>query len=190
MAWLKWVLLEEFLALAPILFTVNFILLVYWRRSNRPQPLLIGLGVAVLLLVLQAVVVTQREHAIRILTPIERDFVDGRVDALAAQLAPGFQAGSMDVEEFVDYAQRGLQAVHVRDLTRERVEIERSEGDRFVALAAYRGLIETGSFGGLYPSRWSLTFVKTDNGWMIGDIEPVSLPGLENTSWQALSRRW
>ena len=58
MSWFTWIFLESLPALGALLFTVNFFLLVYWRRSGRVRPLLIGLGAAIVLLIVQAAVVT------------------------------------------------------------------------------------------------------------------------------------
>ena len=86
MEWVTWLLFESVAALGSVLGLVLFALLVHWRRSGQVRPLLLGLGVAAALLLVQVLVVTRREHAGRILAAIERDIVAARTAALEAAL--------------------------------------------------------------------------------------------------------
>jgi hypothetical protein len=189
MAWLSWFFLESIAALGAVLGIVLFVLLVHWRRTGRSRTLLVGLTVGVLLLVMQALVVTQRERAARILRPIERDVATARTTALAAALAPDFAAGELDRDEFLAYAQRQLQALRVRWLERWALQIEESAADRFVATATYVADIAGDAYAGSVQSRWAITFVRTPAGWRIADIRPMNIGGLDHPRWSDLNRR-
>ncbi len=189
MTWLSWFLFESFAALAAVLGVVLFVLLVHWRRTGRSRPLLIGLAVAVLLLVMQALVVTRREHAARLLTPIERDVLASQTTALDAALTPDFTAGDLERAEFLAYARRQFQALRVRWLDRWSLQVNESAADRFVATATYLADIAGDAYSGSIQSRWAITFVRTPAGWRIAHIRPLHIAGLDAPRWSDLDRR-
>jgi hypothetical protein len=189
MGWLTWFLFESVAALGAVLGVVLFVLLVYWRRTQRSRPLLVGLGVALALFVIQAVMMTQREHAVRILEPIEKELVASRVDALAAALAPEFDAEELDRDGFLAYVRRQLELVKVRWLDRWALKLTEADSDRFVATATYVADISGYSYVGGVESVWTLTFVRTPDGWKIAAIRPLNIGGLENPTWGSIDRR-
>ncbi len=184
MAWVVWVLFESRAALAALLGVVLFVLLVHWRRSGRPRPLLLGLAAAVLLLVVQALVVTKREHARRILSAIEQDIVASRTTALAAALAPDFDfpEGRAGFLELVDHE---LARIDVRYLERWWLRVERDEGERFTVVVEYSADI-AGVYAGTFQSGWELTFVNTADGWRVQQIRPRHLAGMGNVNWSSI----
>lgn len=189
MVWVSWLLFESVAALAAVLGVALFVLLVHWRRSRRGRPLLIGLGLAVVLLVLQALVVTQREHASRILAQIEADIVRAQTDALAESLAPDFDADGRDRDAFLARVRQWMQRVDVRWLDRLHLRIEQRAADRFVVSASYRAEVMFDQIGGASRSRWALTFTRTADGWKIVDIQPLFIEGISNPSWGSIGWR-
>lgn len=187
MDWLSWVLFESLAALAAVLVTGLFVVLVYWRRSGNVRPLLVGLGLAVVLLALQWLVVTHREHAGRVLVTIEQDLRRGRATALGTALAPGFVAGERDREQFIGYVERRLRQIRIHWLERTRLQMVESNGGRFVILAGYVADVG-GQYSGRIPSRWRIEFTRTPAGWQITAIEPEMLAFQENMTWPALDR--
>ena len=186
MEWVTWILFEELAALGALLFTVNFILLVYWRRSGRWQPLVVGLAVAIVLLVVQKLVVTQREHAIRVLEPLENDVLTEQTTALAVALAPQFEASGMGRDDFLAYVQRQYDNWSISSLRRSSVLVSDSTPDRFVVVANYQANIMSQGFAGLLPTSWDITFVKTETGWQILAVQPRHIAGVSNPSWRQL----
>jgi hypothetical protein len=165
---------------------VLFVLLVYWRRTGRVRPLLVGLAVAVVLFVLQATVVTSRERVGRTMDAIQHDLVAQRSNALAAALAPDFEAGGMNRDTFLEYVRRQMERVNVRDLDRTALRIERSEGDRLVVSVSYLASIVMQDYAGDVLSRWSLTFARTPAGWKIVSIQPLHVGGVDRPTWGTL----
>jgi hypothetical protein len=189
MNWVTWFLFESVAALGAVLGIVLFVLLVHWRRSGRPWPLLIGLGVAAVLLVVQALVVTQREWAARMLDPIEKDLVASRTAALAATLAPDFETGGLDGDRFVAFVRRELQSTKMRWLDRWGLQLQESAADRFVVTTNYSADVTTGGYSGSIPSTWSITFVRTAAGWKIACIRPLHIAGVDTPTWEDLDPR-
>jgi hypothetical protein len=189
MNWLVWFLFESLGALGAVLGVALFVLLVHWRRTGRSRPLLIGLAIAAVLLVTQALVVTQRERAARILAPIERDVVASRTTALEAALAPDFTAGDLDREQFLAFARRQFQRLRVRWLDRWALQVDESQAARFVASATYVADIAGDAYAGSVQSRWAITFVRTPAGWRIANLRPLHVAGLDEPRWSDLDRR-
>jgi hypothetical protein len=182
MDWLSWIFLESFVALGALLVTVLFVLLVYWRRTMRVWPLLVGLGVAVVLLIVQGVVETRREVAGRILTQIERDFEAGELGALAAALAPTFAAPfgagrDLDRDEFLSFVERMQGRVTVHWVSRRDLDTVASAEDSFSVEAGYWAELETPEFRHVHRSRWRLRFLRESEEWRIDLIEPVEVDG-------------
>jgi hypothetical protein len=187
MTWLTWLFFESLPALAGVLGLVLFVLLVHWRRGGRWSPLAIGAAVAVLLLVVQALVVTPREQAARILGRIERDLLAGRATALKANLAPNFDWGRPG-DDFGAFVERQLQRVRIHWLQRWELRVRESEPDRFVVVASYLADITAESFATTMRSSWALTFVRVGGEWKIAKIEPLQLGDSTHPGWGDVDR--
>lgn len=188
MPWVSWFLLESTAALGAALFTVDFVLLVIWRRTGRRRPLLIGLALTAALLLLQTAVVTRREQAVRILKHIERDLIAARTTTLAQCLSPDFQAGNMNATAFVDFVARHYEWLRIRSLNRGRVVVQESQPGSFIIQVPYRADIVAEQYAGLVRTRWRITITKTDRGWRIRQIEPTYIEGLAGPDWEQLDR--
>jgi hypothetical protein len=191
MDWLVWLLLESTLALAGVLVVVLFVLLVHWRRTLQPRPLLIGLAMAVVLLVLQALVVTRREHADRIMKRIEADIVASRVEALAAALSARFHIAETDWDraEFIRVVEGYMSWVDVVTLTRRRLEVELSERDAFRIYVSYIADVGARDFRYMGLSRWLIDFAREDGSWKIVSVQPTEMDRRPIGGWRSLPRR-
>jgi hypothetical protein len=183
-------LFESTLMLGGCLAVILFVLLVYWRRTLKPRPLLIALALTVILLIVQAAVVTRWEHADRILQRIEAGVLASQPEAIAAALSGRFHIAetNWDDEEFLDRVRRYMQAVDVRTLTRRALEIEESNADRFQIYVSYWADISTRDFAGGLLSRWRIVFVVEEHGWRIISIEPTELGRVTIGGWRGLPK--
>jgi hypothetical protein len=183
-AWLTWIAFESPVALGVALLPLLFVLVVLWRRRGRAQPLLVGLATAAALFVLQVLVVTQREHAVRLLDPIERDLLQARTGALAAALAPGFDADGLARDAFLEQVERSLHRVRIRWLERWRFTIADSSSDQFTATAEYLAEVNTEGIAHTPRSAWELRFVRTPAGWRLGGTRCLHIDGVADP-WRA-----
>lgn len=189
MGLLRWILLESLPALGIVLFILNFWLLVWWRRGGSARPLLTALLLSGVMLIVQAAVTTQREHAARVLDSIERGVPRADVTALNAALANGFSAGPMSRAEFVSLARSRLQDIKVGATRRLSLEIDESSAERFVALAAYQCDIAHPELGaGWLATGWRFTFVREGDTWRISDIDLPTVNGIKLTNWNDRGR--
>ncbi|MBL8877557.1 MAG: hypothetical protein JNG88_00430 [Phycisphaerales bacterium] len=185
MSLIRWVFLESLPALGVVLFVSNFWLLVWWRRGGSARPLLASLGISGVLLIVQVVVTTQREHAARVLGAIEQGVPRADVSGLDAALASSFAAGPMSRAEFVNLARSRLQDIKVNTVRRLSLEIAESGVSRFVALAAYQCDIVHPDFGsGWVATGWRFTFVREGEAWRIAEIDLPTVNGVKLGSWR------
>lgn len=190
MDWFRWILLESPAALAALLALALFFLLVHWRRTLQARPLLVGLGLAVALLALQAVVVTPRERFVQMMLPVQRAVLQGDVDALGRALTPDFVAGDMDKPRFLDFARTQLNRVRVSSLRRltTRVTPTETATDAWHAIVGYSGAVTTADWQGqLVTASWDIWFHRAPDGThRITRIEPRRINGQEIGRWATL----
>lgn len=185
---LTWLFLESTLALAALLFVVLFVLLVYWRRSGVVRPLLVGLAAAVVLLVVQSAVVTQREQAGLIMGRVEQDILDSKVDALAAALSSDFwiEDAEWDSEKFIERVRHYMRRVDVLTLMRRRLEVVERGEDTFTVEIAYLADVRGMDYAGVTPSNWRIQFVREGEDWRIRNIIPRYVGGRAPNGWRRL----
>lgn len=189
MSWLRWVLLESLPALAVVLFIVNFWLLVWWRRGGSPRPLLSALVCSAILLGVQFAVVTQREHAARVLDAIERGVPRADVASLSTALSRDFVAGPMSRDQFIDLARSRLMDFKVTTIRRMTLDVTDSTSDRFVALASYQCDVAHPDIGSIWVATgWRFTFVRNDGVWQIAEIDLPTVNGTKLRTWQDRGR--
>jgi hypothetical protein len=182
---LTWLFLESPAALGICLGLMLFGLLVHWRRTLKPRPLLVGMAVALVLMIVQKVVVTQREEAGLILDAIQADLLASRSDAIERSLHDPFTAGRMDRDEFLRLVREKLRTVRIITLSRsELVVTTRDAAGSFDVEAAFVSRVNVGEFGQYpIPTRWMLRFVRDGERWRIRQIEPISLGGRGGVNW-------
>ncbi|MBU0616192.1 MAG: hypothetical protein KKI02_00595 [Planctomycetes bacterium] len=190
MDFLVQLLFESRLMLGGCLAVMLFVLLVYWRRTLKPRPLLIGLAIAVVLLVVQAAVVTRWEHADQIMKRIEAGVLASQPEAIAPALSGRFHIAetNWDDQEFLDRVRQYMQAVDVRTLTRRALEIEENDADQFQIYVSYWADISTRDSAGGLLSRWRIVFVAEEHGWRIISIEPTQMDRTTVRGWKGLPK--
>jgi hypothetical protein len=185
---LTWVVFESPAALAVPVALLLFFLLVRWRRGGSPRPLAAAALVSLALFIVQAAVVTAREHAARVLAGIERDLLDRRVEALRAALADDFHTQGLDRERFLDLVRQRIRHIRVHWLQRTGLRIAEREPDRFVVLVSYLAQGSGTEGDGLSRSSWRVAFGRRGGAWKIVEAEPRSLDGIDVRSWERLGR--
>ena len=185
---LTWFFLESVIALGATLVVVMFILLVYWRRTLRVKPFLIGGALAVILLIVQAAVVTQRERADRMMRRIEAAVLESKPKGVEAELSERFHAEppEMDRARFTELVKMYMEQVDVRTLHRLQLEMTEQQADHFIAELSYMADISARDFNGTVTSRWRLRFEHESEGWRIVNIIPIKLNTANIRGWEDL----
>ncbi len=177
MTTIKTVLFESPLYLVPLLLVGEFILLRRWaarRTPNARRAALAGVVVAALLLVMQHLVVTERESLIALCNELAVAAVNGDVAGIGEHVSDRFATQNLDRDEFMQWVRRGLTAVEVRSARLSGFEVSIEDGQRakvtFNASARVYGAAE--GLGGSRPSRWELHFEKTGDRWLLVFLTP------------------
>lgn len=185
---LTWMLFESPGALGVPVALLLFFLLVRWRRGGSPRPLATAALVSLVLFVVQAVVVTPREYAIRILAGVERGLLDRRVEALGDALAEDFHIQGLDRERFLELVRQRIKHIRVHWLQRTGMRIEERAADRFAVLVSYLAHGSDTEGDGLTRSSWRVTFGRRGGAWKIVAAEPRSIDGVDSPSWERIGR--
>lgn len=181
---LSWLLFESRLVLLAVLFLANFFLLVRWRRGGSARPLLIMLGVSAAVLIVNAAVVTHREHAVAIMGRVERAVLSADADALGRELAPDFAAGDMDRAAFVEYVREQFRQVAVRTVAQLGFDVRAGTSSQFETVVAYIATIDAQRYSGLLQSEWRITFRRDGSRWRISRIEPLTIGRESVPTWR------
>lgn len=184
----RWILLESPLALALLAGFVNFWLLVHWRRSGRPRPLVAGLLITLAMFVVQAWVETPREAARRIISELERAVEHRQIEPFERHLADSFVAGSLDRAAFLQMVRAVLPELDVFMLLRQRLDVVPAADGQVVATAFYVGNARYRDEGGAFRAWFDFRFDRVGGRWQIVAIDRFAVndqPG----RWERLSRR-
>lgn len=191
---LTWLFFESLLALAALVATAWFVLLVYWRRTGRVLPLLIGLGVGLLLFALQAAVTTRRETAARVLTQLEDAVVRSNMPAFEALLAPHFatDAGNgplLNREAFLAWVHARMDQMDIIWVNRRTIELVDTAPDHFSVRVSYVAEARIGrESNGPFPSRWFFVFARgPGDHWLIQQVRAESVAMVRTPHWADLT---
>jgi len=169
---------------------ILFVLLVHWRRTLKPRPLLIGLAIAVMLLIVQAAVVTRWEHADRIMQRIEAAMLASQPEPIAATLSERFRIAETgwDRADFVKIVRSYMSWVDVHSLSRRKLEVTQNEPESFQIYISYFADASTSDYRHIGLSRWLIRFVREADGWRIISIEPTEFDRRTLRGWRELPK--
>lgn len=184
----RWIFLESPLALALLAGFVNFWLLVHWRRSGRPRPLLVGLAATVALFVVQAWVEMPREAVRRIVGELERAVEHRQIEPFERELAASFVAGSLDRRTFLEMVRGVLPELDVFMLLRQKLDVVPVDDGEVVATVHYVGNARYREEGGAFRAWFDFRFAWIDGRWQIVAIDRFAVND-EPGRWERLTRR-
>ena len=169
---------------------ILFVLLVHWRRTLKPRPLQIGLAIAVVLLIVQAAVVTRWEHADRIMQRIEAAVLASQPEPIEATLSEHFHIAETgwDRADFIRIVRSYMSWVDVHSLSRRKLEVTRNEPESFQIYISYFADASTSDYRHVGLSRWLIQFAHEADGWRIISIEPTQLDRTTVRGWRGLPK--
>jgi hypothetical protein len=161
-------------------FPCQVVLLVIWsRRRSRVTARAVWVWIALLpvMLLLQKMVTTQREEIKRLCREMAAYAENGDVPAIGRCLAPEFEAADLDVDQFLERLENRLTQYSVERprLTGFDVSIDHANRGTavFMGSAFVRGA-ET--YGTQLTARFRLIFRKSDDRWLLVEIEVLPSP--------------
>ena len=174
------VLFESPLKLVVIELGVGLVLLWWVRRWARPAGrLLVGyLVLAVGLLVVQALVVTDAEKVRRVTRELARAVDFGEIELIRAYLADDFASWGYDRDGFVEFVYGRLEVYQVDEVWVGGAEL-RIEGVRAQIEFTARGRVGTNETGlQPYLGRWRLRLRREAGKWVVTRVEYLAGPGV------------
>lgn len=151
------------------------------RRSVFPARVAwVSLLGGIVLAIVSHFVVTSRELVDDICQRLAQSVQQGDIDEISRQLAPGFEAGRMDRDTFVERLRQTLTNFRIDDTRIRGVSVKiLDSGTR--AVAQFRATCHLRSVDAVYDrivSAWRVSFRQVENHWRITTIESVPIPPL------------
>ncbi len=152
-----------------------------WSRRRTPGArwvLWTGFVVFPLLVLLQALVVTDRERLVSICHSLAHAYRDGDLVAFGRQVSGSFGAEPprgaepWDKTALLEWLEGQLASYRIEEPRLSRFEVE-VEGDRAVVrFSATCRVITPDQIITWHPSAWELGFRRTDRGWLMENLRP------------------
>lgn len=174
-------LFENPYALIPLLLVIDLGAIWYWsrRRTRRTGRTAIGaLLASAALVVLQWVVVTDRERVVGVCRAMASAAGRGDVDAFAELVSDDFQWSGRDDAEFgkaelVEAFRRGFKQWNVEEERVSQVNVS-VDGERAtVAFSVSCRLISDEIMIRWHTSRWRVDLTQRDRDWVVTNVAPV-----------------
>lgn len=145
------------------------------------------MGLIVLLFVLQAALVTQRERiwleTDRFITAVEaRDFA-----AIREIISPVYDSEGMDAEGILRFIELSLQRLHVYDTRAHRRSVRVTGARAEMILAARATVRADGAAGQMHWGSWRIDWRREADQWRIIALRPTMIDGVEFDGLRALA---
>jgi hypothetical protein len=161
-------------------FPCQVVLLVIWsRRRTRVTARAVWVWIALLpvILLLQKVVTTEREAIIRLCRGMAGYAEKGDVPAIARCLAPEFEAADLDVDRFLERLENRLTKYSVERPRLSDFDVSIDNAKRATAVFMGSALVRGAeSYGTQLTARFRLTFRKSDDRWLLVEIQVLPSP--------------
>jgi hypothetical protein len=157
----------------------EYILIVMWlrrRTKGARRAALIGLALCIILPIVQKLVVTQREQLRAITETLIDAAENGNVQVIARRIDRNFRVGDIDHDRFIEGVKRVLTQIKIEDARITGFHVEVDGDTAKIELGVMAQIITRQEFSGQQPTSWTLTYVRTDRGWMLTAVEPRSTP--------------
>ncbi len=153
---------------------LQLILMIHWSRTRTQtstRVFWIGAALLPLLLVLQAVVTTQREELIAYCESLASYAEAGDVMAISRSLDTNFLAGSLDKEGFVDRTKSTLTRFDITDARVRDFDIAFDDDGVATVEVTASGLVPSSSYLDRIMARLKLTVTKRGERWFMTKLE-------------------
>jgi|CXWL01.1.fsa_nt_gi hypothetical protein len=132
-------------------------------------------------------IVTPRERIVATCRDLAHLVDEGNIAEIGTRLAPGFTAGGIHREEFLDRAAATLTHTRLDQIRLWSVIVEMETNGRAVATFNATCNIRTAEeFATALPSRWRLRFTQHGEQWQLKEVETIPVPPL---NWKTLPFR-
>ena len=176
---IQWLLFENRIALLVVLGLAEFVVLwvwARWRTRCTRNAVLAGLVLSILLLIVQTVVVTDRERIITLCNSLAAAVENGKIATVAEHLAPDFRSDGVDRDRLLAELTRLLTRVHVEETQLSNFRVSFADGQTRAEFDATCRVMAGGYVEGGVGTSWRLTLRRTNETWQVLAIELVPTP--------------
>jgi hypothetical protein len=176
---IQWLLFENRIALLVMLGLTEFVVLwvwARWRTRRTRNAVFAGLVLSIVLLVVQTVVVTDRERIIALCNSLAAAVENGKIAAVAEHLAPDFRSDGVDRDRLLADLTRLLTRVHVEETQLSNFRVSFADGQAHAEFDAACRVMAGGYVEGGVGTSWRLTLRQTNETWQVLAIELVPTP--------------
>lgn len=174
------ILFEDALALGAITFVVLLILFGVWFRTRSGlagRILLGGVGLAIALFIVQALIQTDREKLIATVRQLSEWVSEGDIPKVIDLFAPDVQfGGGRDRDDFKAHLITLLERYDIRAATISGFEME-IQSTQAVLTCRSRCTVSTTEWTYPVVSRWELGFELAGERWRIISLKPIEIAG-------------
>ena len=154
----------------------------HWRRTPRSAVALgVGIAVAVLLLVVQKIVVTDREAIDRTVRRLAVAVETKDFEAVAQLIDDDFGTDGRKKADLIPAIKATLTRFEIEGARLHAMKIDVSEDHATTEFGVLCRLRFNG-FDRPSTSRWSLGLVRRDAGWRVREINPLEIDGQKITT--------
>jgi len=174
-------LFERPLLLVPVLVAVQLVLIGVWsRRRTRGarRVMFAGFIAFALLVLLQALVVTDRERLVASCWALARAVQAGDVEAFADHVSENFateglhREATVGKEGLTEWLEQVLHTYSVEEPNLRQFQIEVTGDRALVRFTATCRIITPQEVVSRYPSAWEFDFGWSERRWQVTDIRP------------------
>ncbi|HSI35779.1 MAG: nuclear transport factor 2 family protein [Phycisphaerae bacterium] len=137
-----------------------------------------ALGLAVVLFAVSYFVDTPKEVVAKRTRELVSVVEKKEWDAFGRMLRPDAHLRHLGKQSLIDFAKDKSNRYNVRDARVTSMDV-RSTGDTIIAVFDVDATVEVHGAGGSPKTTWQVTWVKTDNQWLIQAIDALNIPFMD-----------
>jgi hypothetical protein len=154
------------------------------QNDNLKRAALATFLLAVALALLSILVDTDKEKVIKrtrqLIAAVEKQDPAGA----AKLLHPQVQLFEMDKPAILNRIASAASQFHIKSIRINSIDVQPMDRDLSAVMSATTD-VDLPIWSGGVPSSWKMVWEKTDQGWLLRDISPINVPGIDS---QTLSR--
>jgi hypothetical protein len=140
---------------------------------------------AVILALLSILIDTDKEKVIRRTRQLVAAVEKQDQPSAAKLLHPQVQLFEMDKPAILNRIASAASEFHIKSIRINSIDVQPMDRDLSAVMSATTD-VDLPIWSGPIPSTWKMVWEKTDQGWLLRDISPINVPGIDP---QMLSRQ-
>jgi hypothetical protein len=159
------------------------------QESRLKVAALVTLLLAVTLVLISHFVDTDKEKVVKRTRQLIEAVEKKDKATVASLLHSRVSLAWMRKDDIVEKAATVADEFHLSNLRATSIDVEQPNRNEILTTVNVSAHVETSGWAGDPPSSWQLTWERTTGGWLISEIKPIRLPGIDLTTLIGRMRR-